>query len=127
MKYCYSSLLILNEDDIANIHPSDRELVSKQYTSGWQRCCFEYLGESEGYKILKDGENILRVKEAYIEEVPAPGFKVGEVVFLPRKKVNGVIKKIHWHIKKCMPIYTIVVNGKVSGYQYFDTDIEAIV
>lgn len=127
MSYCFSSYLITKTGDMNNIHPADRIAVQQNYCNGWQRRCFEYLGIENGYSKLKDGENTIRVKEAYMEEINEPKFKVGESVYVPRKKSNGEVKRIHYHMKKSKPIYTIVVSGAESGYQYFDEDLEKTV
>jgi hypothetical protein len=127
MNYCFSSLLILNDGDFVNIHPSDHDTVKSAYPSGWQRRCFEHLGEADGYEVLRDGKYTIHVKNAYIEKVNEPAFKVGETVHVNRKQSEGIVEKIQWHIKKSQPIYTISVNGILSGYQYFDDDLAAIV
>ncbi|PML75726.1 hypothetical protein BCT69_06225 [Enterovibrio norvegicus] len=127
MNYCFSSLLILNDEDLENIHPSDQGSVKFHYPSGWQRRCFEYLGSINGYEYLRDGEITIRVKNAYVEHVSEPKFKVGEIVLVNRKGENGVIEKMHWHTNKIRPIYTVSVKGVLSGYQYFDDDLTAIV
>ncbi len=101
--------------------------MKSAYPSGWQRRCFEYLGSVDGFELLRDGSNTLRTKNAYIEVIPEPGFKVMEAVYVNRKKSNGLIEKVHWHIKKSQPVYTVSINGVTSGYQYFDDDLAEIV
>lgn len=127
MNYCVSSLLILNDGDFENIHPSDHETVKSAYPNGWQRRCFEYLGQIENYDVLREGVYTIRCKNAYLEKVEEPSFKVGETLFVNRKNARGVVEKIHWHTKKSKPVYTMSISGVLSGYQYFDDDLAEIV
>lgn len=127
MRYCFSSLLIIDENDINHVHPADREVVISKFKSGWQRRCFEYLGQHDDYDVLKDGNLRIRVMNAFIEEVPEPKLKVDEVVYVKRRDKNGSIIRIHWHLNKAKPIYAISINDEESGYQYFDEHLDKII
>jgi hypothetical protein len=124
--YCFSSKLLLYPQDWADIHPDDREAVRLHYPHGWQFVCFQYLGRDGDYDVLGDGMRRVRVRDAWVEPVPAPSYGDGQRVHAKRKQTDGVVRRIVWHLKRERFYYLLEVNGRASGFWYFDGDLEPV-
>jgi len=122
--YCFSSLLLLREEDWERVHPSDVETVRQAYPGGWQLLCFRYRGREGAYDVLDDGERSIRVRDAVVKPVPEPQYKHAQRVYAVRKQAHGVVRRIVWNWKREEPYYLLDVNGKPSGFWYYDGDLE---
>jgi hypothetical protein len=116
--------LFVREGDWFLVHPDDVDTVRQKYSLGWQLCCFRYCGREGDYDVLDDGEQLIRVCDALIEPIPAPRYKHGQRVYASRKQAHGVVRVINWHFNRKEPYYGLEVNGRRSGFWYFDGDLE---
>jgi len=124
--YCFSSLLLLNDQDFKHVHPADVYAVRANYPHGWQLLCFRYGGRQDGYDVLDDGNMPIRVRGAFIAKIPEPVFKRGQSVFAHRKQQVGIIRVIVWHYTRQQVYYRVEFAGRLSGFWYFNEDLEAV-
>ncbi len=122
--YCFSSLLLLREENWSAIHPSDVDAVRQAYPRGWQLLCFRYRGRDGDYDVLDDGERSVRVRGAVVVPVPRPRYEHGQRVYAPRKQAHGVVRRVLWNWERKQPYYVLDVNGRQSGFRYYDADLE---
>ena len=123
--WCYSSLLLLTDEDLRCVYPDDLPAARQKYPGGWQLQCFQYAGRQGGYHVLDDGELRMRVREAIIQPIPAPRFRRGDRVFAYPKQVVGVVRQVSWHLKRGQVYYSLIFGTQPSGRWYFESDLDS--
>jgi hypothetical protein len=124
VRYCFSSKLLLREEDWADVHPDDRAAVRFSYPRGWQLVCFRCLGRDGDYHALGDGLLRIRVRDAVVKPVPTPRYAHGQRVHAKRRQTDGVVRRILWHLKRGKPYYLLEINARESGFRYFECDLD---
>jgi hypothetical protein len=107
-----------------SVHPSDSEVVRQAYPGGWQLLCFQYRGRDGDYDVLDDGERSVRVRDAVVVPIPEPRYKHGQRVYAVRKHADGVVRRVVWNLNRKQPYYILDVNGRRSGFWYYDSDLQ---
>jgi hypothetical protein len=121
--WCFSSLLLLTEEDCQRVHPGDLSAIRSKYPQGWQLQCFRYGGQLGGYEILDDGELQMRVRGAVIQPIPDPQFRRGDRVFADFKQAFGIVREVFWHFKQQRVYYSLEFAGELSGRRYFENEL----
>jgi hypothetical protein len=121
--YCFSSLLLLSEQDAERVHPDDLPAVRRKYPHGWSLLCFRYGGRQHEYDVLDDGELQMWVKNAVIRPIPTPKFNRNERVFAHPNSAVGIVREVIWHLKRECVYYVLEFNGRRSGRWYFESDL----
>jgi hypothetical protein len=106
------------------IHPSDRKSFATLFPQGK---VFRCEGISDGYLILRYGEEMFRVRPDLYRVVSPPIYEFGQRV---RERLGsgtvGRIRGIGWHFKKQSPYYLLQVDDKAKSRQYFDEELEPV-
>src|SRR2546429_626117 len=76
------------------------------------------------YDVLDDGERSVRVRDAVVVPIPEPRYKHGQRVYAARKHADGVVRRVVWNWKRKQPYYILDVDGRRSGFWYYDSDLE---
>lgn len=121
--HCFSSLLLLTEQDAACVHPDDLSAVRASYPHGCQLLCFRYGGQDGGYDVLDDDQLRVRVRGAVIRPIPAPRFRRGDQAFAHPKQAVGVVRQVVWHLERECVYYLLEFDGRQSGRWYFESDL----
>jgi hypothetical protein len=105
------------------VHPDDLDQFRNFKPYGH---VFHCIGKDLSYLILQYGDSRFRVKPDLFRPVPPPRHIVGEVVSVARDNgiVTAVVCDVMWHFKKSKPYYHVAINGKRSGRQYWDEDLD---
>jgi hypothetical protein len=121
--WCFSSLLLLTDDDCQRVHPDDLSALRSRYPQGWQLLCFRYGGQRGGYDVLEDGEWRMRVAGAVIEPIPDPQYHRGDRVFAEFKQAIGTVRDVVWHLKHQRVYYALEFAGELSGRWHFENEL----
>lgn len=87
---------------------------------------FEYLGENQGWAVLRYGGKVYRVNPTTFNPVTAPKFEVGQSVKAISKDQLAKILYVAWHYKNATHVYGLAFDGKKSSRRYLESEIESV-
>jgi hypothetical protein len=111
------------EHGISLVHPDDLSSFSAIRPSGK---VFEFVGDDQGYIVLKYGNENFRVKPDLYKPVTGVDFYIGDSVCVTSKvpEKYGVIVAVEWHFKGQKPIYYLQFDGKRSSRRYSKEELQ---
>ena len=114
-------LSLLDERSVAHVHPDDQAIFASTFQHGCVHTC---VGIENDYLVIAYGRVNYRVKSDYFVTVPAPKFKLGEEVIIPKyADQKAFIRDIMWHSKNSTHNYYVTLGGKKKSKRYYAEDL----